>query len=60
MQRLKTKIVILGVLMLMSILTFAGCGEKTSGLDEDYYVEGNQEVLVVIDYESNLQHTYPF
>lgn len=40
--------------MLMSILAFTGCGEKTSGLDEDYYVEGNQEVLVVIDYESNL------
>lgn len=54
MQRLKTKIVVLGVLMLMSILAFTGCGEKTSGLDEDYYVEGNQEVLVVIDYESNL------
>lgn len=42
------------VLMIIVIFSLSGCEKKTNGLDKDYYVEGNQEVMIEIDYKSNL------
>lgn len=40
-------------LVIFIMLVISGCGNKTSGMDEDYYVEGNQEVILEIMYEKN-------